>query len=254
MFAVTLRVYGSLNDFLPPARRQIAARLVVEQQRSVKDLIESLGVPHPEIDLVLVNGVSVAFEHAVQPEDRIAVYPQFACLDVATTSRVRPPPLEATRFITDVHLGKLARHLRLSGLDTDYWSGADDEGLAALAGSTQRILLTRDVGLLKRSRVVYGYFVRATDPRRQLVEVLRRFGPLDLHPFTRCLRCNGVLRQVPKTTVEAGLLPRTRQEHEQFNRCEGCGRVYWQGSHWTRLKASVDAAREEAGRTGSEDA
>jgi hypothetical protein len=243
-------MYGSLNDFLPDSRRHVDFRCSVQGPRSVKDLIESLGVPHPEIDLVLVNGVSVPFGDAIRPGDRIAVFPRFTSVDIGSLSRVRPPPLEAVRFITDVHLGKLARDLRLGGLDTEYRPDADDETLAELAGSTQRILLTRDVGLLKRGRVTYGYFVRATEPPRQLVEVLRQFGPLELRPFSRCLRCNGVLREVPKEAVAAVLPPRTRQDHERFSVCRGCGRIYWQGSHWQRLEAAIEAARQESERPG----
>ena len=190
MTEVTVRVYGSLNDFLPPQRRQIAWLCVVDGRQSVKDLIESLGVPHPEIDLILVNGTSVPFDYAVQSADRIAVFPRFTNLDIGTLTRVRPRPLDTVRFVADVHLGKLARRLRLVGLDTAYRADANDAELAELADREGRILLTRDQGLLKRRLVAHGYYVRETLPHRQLVEVLRRFGPLDLHPFSRCLRCN----------------------------------------------------------------
>lgn len=243
---VTVRVYGSLNDFLPPRRRQVAWSQVVGRHQSVKDLIESLGMPHPEIDLILVNGASVPFEHALEGGDRIAVFPRFTNLDVGTLTCVRPQSLDAVRFVADVHLGKLARRLRLVGLDTAYRADASDAELAEQADRERRILLTRDVGLLKRRRVGHGYFVRDTHPHAQLVEVLRRFGPLDLQPFSRCLRCNGMLREVPKAAVDATLLPRTREHYDRFEACEGCGRIYWKGSHWKRMAHAVDAAREEA--------
>jgi uncharacterized protein with PIN domain/sulfur carrier protein ThiS len=246
MTEVTVRVYGSLNDFLPPQRRQVAWQHRVDNRRSVKDLIESLGVPHPEIDLLLVNGTSVPFDYAVQSEDRIAVYPRFANVDIGTVTRVRPQPLAAVRFAADVHLGTLARRLRLVGLDTAYRADANDAELADLADREGRILLTRDQGLLKRRLVVHGYFVRETLPHRQLVEVLRRFGPLDLHPFSRCLRCNGLLREVPKSAIDAALLPKTRQHYDQFHTCGECGRIYWKGSHWERLMHAIDVARDEA--------
>ncbi|MBI2833313.1 MAG: Mut7-C ubiquitin/RNAse domain-containing protein [Acidobacteria bacterium] len=248
MIEVTVRVYGSLNDFLPAHRRHVTWPHVVEAHPSVKDLIESLGVPHPEIDLILVNGMSVPFDYAVRSADRIVVFPQFMVFDVRTLSRVRPPALEMIRFVADVHLGKLARHLRLIGLDTDYRADADDAALAELAHREGRILLTRDQALLKRRTVAHGYFIRETHPHRQLVEVLRRFGPLDLRPFSRCLRCNGVLRDVRKSAVDSTLLPRTRQHYHDFQACSGCGRVYWKGSHWKRLKHAIDAAQEEAER------
>lgn len=214
----------------------------------MKDLIESLGVPHPEIDLVLANGASVTFDYVIQNGDRIAVFPRFAIFDIGTLTRVRPRPLEKIRFVADVHLGKLARHLRLAGIDTAYRDDADDAALAETADREKRILLTRDQGLLKRRTVAHGYFIRETHPHRQLVEVLRRFSPLDLQPFSRCLRCNDVLREVPKSAIDAALLPRTRQHYDRFEMCSGCGRVYWKGSHWTRLKHALAAAREEADR------
>ena len=246
MTDVTVRVYGSLNDFLPPHRRQAASPHVVDGHPSVKDLLEGVGVPHPEVDLILVNGRSVTFDYAVQSGDRIAAFPRFVAFDIGTLTRVRPRPLGKVRFVADVHLGKLARHLRLAGLDTAYRDDADDAALADLADREGRILLTRDRGLLKRRTVTHGYFVRETHPRRQLVEVLRRFGPLDLQPFSRCLKCNDVLREVPKSAIDATLLPRTRQHYDHFEMCRGCGGVYWKGSHWIRLKHAIETALEEA--------
>jgi uncharacterized protein with PIN domain len=243
---VTLRVYGPLNDFLPPSRRQTAWRRLVDGHPSVKDLIENAGVPHPEIDLILVNGSSVGFEHLVRAGDRIAVFPRFTSLDVSALTLVRPPPLDDVRFVADVHLGKLARRLRLAGLDTAYRDDATDADLATQAHRDARILLTRDQGLLKRRAVAHGYFVRETDVHRQFVEVLRRFGPLHLQPFSRCPRCNTVLAEVSKSAVDAILQPRTRQHYDRFHRCSGCGRVYWPGSHWARLTHAIERARAEA--------
>lgn len=251
MKRVTVRVYGPLNDFVPRERRHVAWSHAFEGRTSVKDLIEGLGVPHPEIDLVLVNGASVPFEHAVQDADRIAVFPRFATIDVAAVSRVRREPAGPVRFVLDVHLGKLARHLRLAGLDAAYRPDLRDEELAAMAGRERRVLLTRDQGLLKRSVVVHGYFVRETAPYRQLVEVLRRFGPLPLAPFSRCLHCNDELREAPASAVDARVPPRIRRAFDEFHACAGCERVYWRGSHWTRLTALLDAAVREAA-TGHE--
>lgn len=248
MAEVTVRVYGPLNDFLPAHRRQADWLSAVDGHPSVKDLIERAGVPHPEVDLILVNGKSVGFDHAVRGGDRVAVFPQFTTFDVASLTRVRPRPLEPLRFVADVHLGRLARHLRLAGLDTAYSTAADDASLADVAGRERRILLTRDQGLLKRRAVTHGYFIRETHPHRQLVEVLRRFGPLELRPYSRCLRCNGLLAEVPKTAVEADLPPRTREHYDHFEACANCHRVYWRGSHWNRLKQAIDAARQEAER------
>ena len=243
---VAVRVYGSLNDFLPSHRRQATWSQVIEGRPTVKDLIEGAGVPHPEIDLILVNGISVPFDHTVRGADRIAVFPRFMAFDIDTLTRVRPPALDVMRFVADVHLGKLARRLRLIGLDTAYRVEAHDAELADLADREGRILITRDRGLLKRRVVAHGYFIRHTNPHRQFVEVLQRFGPLEVKPFSRCLRCNAELCEVPKSAVDSALLPRTRLHYERFQACSGCGRVYWKGSHWTRLMRVIDLAREEA--------
>jgi uncharacterized protein len=248
MKQITIRMYGPLNDFLPAGERQSCRSYALEGRASVKDLIERLGVPHPEVDLVLVNGNSVPFEYAVQDADRVAVFPRFSALDIAGVTAVRPPPLQVPRFILDGHLGKLARHLRLFGLDAAYRADARDEELAARAAQEGRILLTRDRALLKRSLVTHGCFVRETAPRRQLLEVLRRFGPLPLTPFSRCLQCNGELRAVPTSDVEARLAPRTRRHYEEFHACAGCGRIYWKGSHWTRLTRVVDAVLDQVAK------
>ena len=247
---VSVRAYGSLNDFLPPHRRRITSFQEVSGPTAVKDFVESLGVPHPEVDLILANGTSVPFDYTVRAGDRIAVFPRFMTIDVERASCVRPPPLNPVRFILDVHLGRLARRLRLIGLDTAYRVDAGDAELADAACREPRILLTRDVGLLKRRIVRYGYFVRQTDPHRQLVEVIGRFGPFELALFSRCLRCNSELREVTKTEIESALEPRARRLYDRFQECTGCGRIYWKGSHSKRLVAAIDAALEEANRGG----
>lgn len=244
--AVTIRVYGSLNDFLPAGRRQVPSLRTLDRSTTAKDLIEGHGIPHPEIDLILANGTSVPFDYIVRNGDRIAAFPRFRAVDISTVTLVRPVPPATIRFVADVHLGKLARRLRLAGFDTAYGANEDDAALAETASREHRVLLTRDQALLKRRTVTYGYFVRATAPHDQFVEVLRRFDPLDFRPFSRCLQCNGMLREVPKPSIEAELLPHTRRDFDTFERCANCGHIYWKGSHWTHLTQLLDAARREA--------
>jgi uncharacterized protein with PIN domain len=246
MNEVTIRLYGPLNDFLATAERHAALPVRFAGSRSVKDLIEGLGVPHPEIDLIVLNGESVPFESAVENGNRIAAFPRFHAVDISDVTRVRPRALVTTRFLLDGHLGTLARRLRLVGLDAICPVGADDDVLATRAAHEERILLTRDRELLKRRLVTHGYFVRDTRPHRQLVEILQRYGPLVLAPFSRCLRCNLQLREGSKTAVDSMLPPRTREHYQYFKTCPGCGRIYWEGSHWTRLVHAVDAATAEA--------
>ncbi len=245
------RFYAELNDFIPVARRQTPFVHEFEGRTSIKDLIESLGVPHTEVDLVLVNARSVDFGYIVQPGDRISVYPVFEAFDIGPVTRVRAAPLRDTRFVSDSHLGRLSAYLRLAGFDTLYDPAWHDAALADLSARQHRILLTRDLALLKRSAVTHGYYVRETAVRRQLVEVLRRFDlARRIDPFTRCLRCNTPVRAVAKAEVIDRLPPRTRACHDTFSECPGCGRVYWPGSHYAKMRAVIEDAVGEAGEKG----
>ncbi len=208
---------------------------------SVKDLIESFGVPHTEVDLVLVNGDPVDFSYVVRDGDRVSVYPVFESLDVSSVSRVRPTPLRNLRFVLDVHLGRLAAYLRMAGFDSVYHNHATDAELADAVVHERLVLLTRDRYLLMRADVDRGYWVRSTDPKKQLVEVLRRFDlGGSMRPFTRCMRCNGVLEEVSREAV-FHRLPETVRSKDGFRLCPGCGRVYWEGSHHARMKEILRA-------------
>lgn len=244
--AVEVRFYAELNDFLAPARRGQPFEVEVGPHTTVKDLAESLGVPHTEIDIVMVNGQSVGFAHQVAPGDRVAVYPVFEALDVTPLVRLRPAPLRQPRFVLDVHLGRLARHLRLLGFDSLWCHDAQDATLVGVSLGEERILLTRDRGILKRAELTHAYYVREQVPRRQVVEVLRRFDLFGaVIPFGRCLECNGVLQHVDKSEVCDVLPARTRRDFDEFRFCRGCGRVYWKGSHYDRLRTLVDDVLEE---------
>ena len=237
--------YAELNDFLPSSRRQVCFAHGIKERASVKDVIESLGVPHPEVDLILVNGESADFSYIVQDGDRISVYPPLS-INTSSVSRVRPQPLRHIHFVLDIHLGKLATYLRLLGFDTLYQNDYQDEELARLSSSEERILLTQDRGLLKRSAVVYGYCVRESDPRRQVVEVLRRFDLFNaIAPFQRCLRCNGLLQPVSKEAIGDRLPPLTRKHYNEFSICQACAQVYWKGVHYERIQQFIDCISQE---------
>ena len=172
--------------------------------------------------------------------DRISVYPVFEAFDIAPVARLRPEPLREPRFVLDAHLGRLAAYLRMLGFDSLYRNSYADEELASVSSRERRILLTRDVGLLKRAAVTHEYFVRETDARRQLAEIVGRFDLARLAaPFTRCLRCNGSLEEVAKEAIGADVPPRSAALHDRFARCAECGRVYWQGSHYRRMQALI---------------
>ena len=233
-----------LNDFLLP---RMKGREVVYQftdRASIKDAIESLGVPHTEVEAIFVNEQTVDFTYLVRDGDRIEVYPFSAPEARSARVSLRPPAPLPLRFVLDVHLGRLAAYLRLLGFDTLYRNDYTDEELARIAGDEKRVLLTRDRGVLKRSVVVYGYWLRATDSREQLVEVLQRFSIKSIKDsgatFTRCMECNGLLVKVAKEEIDSRLPPRTREHYADFHRCTDCGRIYWQGSHYKRMREFVE--------------
>jgi uncharacterized protein with PIN domain/sulfur carrier protein ThiS len=241
------RFYAELNDFLPPEKRAVTFPCPFSGKQTVKHLIESLGVPHTEVDLVLVNGQSVPFTYFVADGDRVSVYPVFEAFDVASVSQVRPKPLRQPRFILDAHLGKLAVYLRMLGFDALYRNDYGDEELSEVAASERRILLTKDRGLLKRSAVTHGYCVRGSNYREQLIEVLRRFDLVNsVAPLERCLRCNAMLEPVSKEAVIHRVPPVSRAHYDEFQQCPGCGRIYWGGSHYRRMQRFIEQVLEAA--------
>ncbi|MGE2813877.1 Mut7-C RNAse domain-containing protein [Mycobacterium heidelbergense] len=241
---VEVRAYAELNDFLAPELRGATVRRPFRSHQTVKDVLEAMGIPHTEIDLILVNGDPADFEHRPTAGDRIAAYPMFEALDVTSTARLRPVPLRDPRFVVDVNLGRLARLLRILGFDAWWSSDADDAALARISLDEQRILLTRDRGLLKRRAITHGLFVHSQDPEQQALEVMRRLDLRErLAPLTRCLHCNGALAAVDKRDVIDQLEPLTAQYYEEFSRCSGCGRIYWAGSHHAKLLGLVERLR-----------
>ncbi len=241
-----LRFYAELNDFLPPEKRQTAFSHNFFGQPSVKDMIESLGVPHTEVDLILAGDTSVDFNYRVNGGDRISVFPMFEAIDISKVLKVRPESLREPRFVLDTHLGKLANYMRMLGFDTLYQNNYDDKTLARISTGQRRILLTRDRGLLKRSVVTHGYLIRADDPREQVKEVLQRF---DLHdavkPFSRCMRCNAVLENVDYEKVKGKVPPRVRQNIREYKQCQSCGQVYWKGTHYRGMVEFINQLTAE---------
>ena len=234
------RFYEELNDFLAPDHRRRAFEARCARAATVKHMIEALGVPHTEVELVLVNSESVGFDRLLAHGDRVSVYPRFETFDLTPLLRVRDSPLRVTRFIADAHLGGLARLLRLTGFDTLYDNHYDDAEIVAIAVREGRIVLTRDRELLKRRELTHGCFVRALKPEQQAIEIFQR---LDLarsaRPFSLCLECNAPLRPIDKADVAHRLPADVRARHVRFSTCDQCQRVFWEGSHWQRMQAIV---------------
>lgn len=238
---VVIRAYAELNDFLPRFRRQKSFSYPLTGGNSLKHLIESAGIPHTEVEVILKNGVSVGLDSTVCDGDRISIYPVFESLDVSPLVRLRPEPLRKTRFVLDVHLGKLALILRLLGFDACFPGDVPDRELARISVEDERILLTRDTMLLKRAAITHGCYIHSQDPEVQAVEVLDR---LDLRgsvqTFSRCLQCGARLEAVSKETVLHLLEPLTRKYYQEFSICTECGKVYWKGSHYRPLLDLLD--------------
>ena len=242
MVTATFRFYEELNDFLAPERRKRDFSAPCARAATVKHMIEALGVPHTEVELILVNGEPVGFGRLIADGDRISVYPKFEALDVTPLLRLRERPLRETRFVADAHLGGLAHLLRMAGLDTLYRNDFDDREIVEIAVAEGRIVLTRDRELLKRRGIVRGCYLRARDSVGQLQEVFDRLG-LARHasPFSLCMECNAALEAVDKPAVLDRLPPKVRERHQHFTFCRRCDRVYWPGSHWQRMRGLIDA-------------
>jgi uncharacterized protein with PIN domain len=247
MSHVYFRFFADLNDFLPPGQRHTTIPVPLNGVAAVKHPIESLGVPHPEVELILANGQPVDFGYQLQTDDQIEVYPADAAPTFEGTPLLRPPLAPPVSFVLDTHLGQLATYLRLLGFDTLYRNDYDDAELACISHEQRRVLLTRDRGLLKRKNVVYGYCVRGSESRRQLLDVMRRYRLLaEICPWRRCLRCNGLLEPAEKAQILDQLAPKTRLYYDVFQRCQSCGQIYWQGSHHARMQAFVEEVLREA--------
>ncbi|MBC8548973.1 MAG: Mut7-C ubiquitin/RNAse domain-containing protein [Candidatus Brocadiales bacterium] len=236
-FASQFKFYEELNDFLPADRQDQFFSYLFNGSPSIKDPIEAIGVPHTEVDLIAVNGRSVGFEYRLQYGDSVQVYPVGADITLKSIVKLRDEPLRKEAFILDVHLGKLARMLRMLGFDTIYEIDYDDPEIVRRALLENRIIITRDRLLLHAKIVTHGYCIRSTDSEEQLREVLDRFDLYSrMRPFYRCMICNCKVRSVEKSEILHRLEPKTILYYDKFFTCEGCRRIYWQGSHHERLK------------------
>ena len=255
----TVALHGDLRDFLPAWQRgedPVSVERPIVGHPAVKDMLEALGVPHPEIAALAVNGEPAGPGRRLGDGDRVEAWPADEAARLGLRPAVPPAPEDAAEpsFVLDGHLGRLTAYLRMLGFDTWYRTDADDDRLATVAATERRILLTRDRGLLKRSVVRRGAFVRSDRPVEQLVEVAQRFGLVDRwQPFGRCLRCNAPLVAATREEVLDRLEPLTRRYYDDFRRCPGCDAVYWKGSHHARMTRLVERVRASAAREATID-
>ena len=239
------RFYEELNDFIPARERKRDRVYIFNGNPSVKDAIEAQNVPHTEVDLVLINGHPASFSHRLHDGDRVSVYPVFESFDIGAVKKDPAGPARQSRFILDVHLGKLAKLLRMSGFDTCYRNDLDDDEIIDRGEKENRIIITRDIGILKNNWVQKGYYVRSQNPREQLKEVIIRFQlQSSIRFLSRCMECNGLITKTEKKEVEKDLNTGTRNYFEKFFRCSNCRKIYWEGSHFERMQAFLRDLRE----------
>lgn len=235
------RFYEELNEFLPLNKRKIEFEYQFNGAPSVKDAVEAIGVSHVEVDLILVNGISVSFSRKLTDGDRVSVYPVFESFDVSAVTHLRAKPLREPRFILDVHLGRLAKYLRLCGFDTLYSKFFEDREIIETALREKRIILTRDRQLIKNRRVTHGYWIRAQNHNEQLTELFLRFDLRErLALFSRCINCNTPLEVVRKEDIIDRLQADTSRYFSEFTRCPVCDRIYWEGSHYDNMKRIIN--------------
>jgi uncharacterized protein with PIN domain len=233
------KFYGSLNDFLHRSKRDAWIEYTFNNQPSVKDAIEAIGIPHVEVDVILVNSKPVDFRYIIQPNDQVEVMPihnhlpkGHSLIDMHSFNQ---------KFVLDVHLGSLARELRLMGFDSVYDNQYLNPAMVRIAVQEKRALLTRDIGLLKYKVLKYGYWLRSQDPMKQLLEVIKYFDLSGLFkPFTRCIACNGIIGPIEKQMIVEKLSSGTINYFNEFYQCKNCKRVYWKGSHYERMQRFIE--------------
>jgi uncharacterized protein len=242
VFRVRLKFHDDLTFFLKSKTSNGVVERNLGEKTSVKDVIESCGVPHPEVDLILVNNRPIDFSYSIVEDADIDVYAVQSQYLMFTEKRLQIGSIK--RFVADGHLGILARNLRLLGFDVAYDRQAQDRQLLSVMECEDRALLTRDRHLLMHAIVRHGYSPRSQNADEQTIEVIRRFDLFDsIVPFTRCLRCNAPLQKVTKADVIQKLEPLTKIYYEEFRRCTGCGQVYWAGSHFSKLQRRLEGIR-----------
>jgi uncharacterized protein len=243
-FTIRLNFFGDLGLFLGSKFRSQPVERRLNERTSIKDVIESCGVPHPEVDAILVNGQAVGFDHTLVSDAEVKVFPVASRDPIGTEKHLQET--EVIRFVADGHLGKLTRNLRLLGFDVAYSGRADDRELLDIMARENRALLTRDRRLLMHSIVQHGYYPRSQNADEQTVEVLRRFDLVKMiAQFTRCLRCNAQLQDAAKTDVIEELKPLTKLYYDEFRRCPACKQIYWSGSHFAKMQKTIEDIRSK---------
>jgi uncharacterized protein len=237
---IYIRFYDDLNDFLPEPKKQQRFIFTIIDRTSVKDAIESIGIPHIEIDVIIVNGISVDFNYLINDNDNISVFPQFTALQNENLIHLKKPFPSKIKFTADNHLGALARYLRMIGIDTLYENDIDVHDYL----NEERIILTKNLRLLKEKKISYGYYVRNILPAEQLKEVVNKFRLQKIIlEFSRCLECNNPLTSIDKDLIKHRIPPKVYQWQNEFHYCDNCDKIYWKGSHYERMSLLIKSLK-----------
>jgi uncharacterized protein with PIN domain len=235
-----IKFFGRLKNFLPRKLKNGITHYFIDRT-TVKDLIESFNVPHTEVDVIIVNGISVDFSYLIDNNDLIKVYPPESKLHLKNLKRHYKRPKGKLKFICDVHLGSLARNLRKLGLDVLYDNSFSDEEITKISVREKRIILTKDIGLLKRKDLQFGYFVRNKEAHKQTLEILKVF-PVKKYfdPFSRCLDCGTKLKRTSRKNAQSKLPDHSFDAGMRFYICTRCEKIYWQGSHFEKMSKQIN--------------
>lgn len=244
-FTIHLRISGELRFFLKGDEAGDGGEYRFSGKRSVKDLVESMGIPHTEVGHILINGTPSAFSALVEDGQQIEVLPYTLPRRLDKITLLLEHALPGIRFVLDVHLGTLARRLRMLGFDTRYSWKMNDPELAQVCEEEKRILLTRDLRLLMRRNVHWGMYIRNKYPVLQTAEVLNGLGLWEeIKLFSRCINCNGLLYRVEQDSPEYNEVIEQLPEGvtcwcKEYSRCESCSKIYWEGSHFDKMESKI---------------
>ena len=238
---IFLRFYEELNNYLPVRRRKVWFEYRFSDKPTIKDIVELIGVPYSEIDLILVNGKSVNFSFKVKNNDKVSVYPVFEAFDISTVSRLRTKPLREPNFIVEANLGKLAKYLRLFGFDVYYQNtNGNNSSVDSLTKKNTPIVLTRGKNIFKKKLITHGYQVKSNDPKKQIEEVINKFDLFSrIKPLIFCLQCNEKIVPIEKNKIINKLPSKIPQYFNEFFICPTCKKIYWRGIHYQTMLAFV---------------
>jgi len=242
---VYLRLFGELNQFFEDKNKRIR-EIKYKDRQTIKDILEGIGVPHTEVYFLLKNNQPINFNYLVKNGDSISAYPIFKTINIESSQKtLRKKFPYQPKFIADAHLGKLVSYLRILGFDTLYYNDYGDKFLADKSAKENRILLTKDHGLLMRKKVKYGYYIRNDNPQKQLSEVIHRYDLKEyINKSSRCPKCNHLLESIRKEKIIDRLEPKTKKYYNEFYICTNCDQIYWKGSHFKRINKMVEKIKD----------